>query len=180
MTNNANEFQPRIDVDKITASFNELQSIISKKLIGQPKLVELLYTAILSDGHVLLEGVPGVAKTYTAKLFARILDAQFSRIQFTPDLMPSDVTGTNVFNPKITEFEFKKGPIFNNVILIDEINRAPAKTQAALLECMEERQVSADGTTYPLEEPFIVVATQNPVEHEGTYKLPEAQLERYF
>ena len=153
---------------------------VSKKLIGQNHLIELVMTAILSDGHVLIEGVPGVAKTYAAKLMARVLDISFSRIQFTPDLMPSDVTGTNIFNPKEADFEFKRGPLFSNIILIDEINRAPAKTQAALLESMEERQVTADGTTYELAPPFIVLATQNPVEHEGTYKLPEAQLDRFL
>ena len=175
-----NEFTPRIEVQRINEAYNRLQEVISKRLIGQNKLVELLFTAILSDGHVLIEGVPGVAKTYTAKLFAKLLDVGFSRIQFTPDLMPSDVTGTNVFNPKVTEFEFKQGPIFSNVVLIDEINRAPAKTQAALLECMEERQISSDGITHEMAEPFIVLATQNPVEHEGTYKLPEAQLDRFL
>jgi MoxR-like ATPase len=173
-------FKPRLDLSTLTAKYELIVNEISKKLIGQNRLLELIITAILSDGHVLIEGVPGVAKTYAAKLIARVLDIGFSRIQFTPDLMPSDVTGTNIFNPKIVEFEFKKGPIFSNIVLIDEINRAPAKTQAALLESMEERQVTADNNAYALEPPFIVLATQNPVEHEGTYKLPEAQLDRFL
>jgi MoxR-like ATPase len=135
---------------------------------------------MFSKGHVLIEGVPGVAKTLTAKLLARTIDAEFKRLQFTPDLMPSDVLGTSVFNPKTTEFEFKKGPIFSNIVLIDEINRAPAKTQAALFEVMEERQVSIDGKTYPMNEPYLVLATQNPIEQEGTYRLPEAQLDRFL
>ncbi len=178
--NPAEEFIPRIDLLPLTQKYEALAGEVGKKLIGQRHLVELIMTAILADGHVLIEGVPGVAKTYAAKLMARVLDITFSRIQFTPDLMPSDVTGTNIFNPKQVEFAFKKGPVFGNIILIDEINRAPAKTQAALFECMEERQVTADGTTYQLEAPFIVLATQNPVEHEGTYKLPEAQLDRFL
>jgi MoxR-like ATPase len=173
-------FESRLDLSLLTTRYEQLLAEISKKLIGQKHLVELIITAILSDGHVLIEGVPGVAKTYAAKLVARVLDIGFSRIQFTPDLMPSDVTGTNIFNPKNVDFEFRKGPIFSNIILIDEINRAPAKTQAALLECMEERQITADGKTFALDPPFIVLATQNPVEHEGTYKLPEAQLDRFL
>jgi len=140
----------------------------------------MIITGILAEGHLLIEGVPGVAKTFTAKLVSKVIGADFSRIQFTPDLMPSDITGTSIFNPKTTDFEFKQGPIFSNVILIDEINRAPAKTQAALFECMEERQVTIDGVCYKLDAPFIVLATQNPVEHEGTYKLPEAQLDRFL
>ena len=173
-------FESRLDLSTLTAKYELVVTEIAKKLIGQNRLVELIITAILSDGHVLIEGVPGVAKTYAAKLIARVLDVGFSRIQFTPDLMPSDVTGTNIFNPKKVDFEFKKGPIFSNIVLIDEINRAPAKTQAALLESMEERQITADGNTYKLDSPFIVLATQNPVEHEGTYKLPEAQLDRFL
>lgn len=177
---NEETFQNRMDLTLLMDRVQTLKAEIAKKLVGQHKLVELTMTGILADGHVLIEGVPGVAKTYTAKLISRVLDADFSRIQFTPDLMPSDVTGTNIFNPKTTEFEFKKGPIFGNVILIDEINRAPAKTQAALFECMEEHQVTVDGQRYALDFPFIVLATQNPVEHEGTYKLPEAQLDRFL
>ena len=173
-------FESRLDLTLLRDRAATLKSEVAKKLVGQHHLVELILTGILADGHILIEGVPGVAKTYTAKLISQVLDATFSRIQFTPDLMPSDVTGTNIFNPKDTQFEFKPGPIFGNVILIDEINRAPAKTQAALFECMEERQITLDGTRYPLDFPFIVLATQNPVEHEGTYKLPEAQLDRFL
>ncbi|MFB6306107.1 MAG: AAA family ATPase, partial [Flavobacteriales bacterium] len=146
----------------------------------QDKMVEQLLVAILSDGHVLLEGVPGIAKTLTAKLIAKTISVRFSRIQFTPDLMPSDVTGTSVLYQSKNEFEFRKGPIFSNIVLIDEINRAPAKTQAALFESMEERQVTVDGQLHELPPPFIVLATQNPVEQEGTYQLPEAQLDRFF
>jgi MoxR-like ATPase len=140
----------------------------------------LLLIGILSDGHILIEGVPGVAKTLTAKLLAKIIDVDFSRIQFTPDMMPSDVVGTSVFNPKDGDFRFKSGPIFSNIVLIDEINRAPAKTQAALFEVMEERQVTVDGYTHIMKAPFIVLATQNPIEQEGTYRLPEAQLDRFL
>lgn len=148
--------------------------------MGQKDFIELLIISILADGHALIEGVPGIAKTVTAKLFAKTLKTEFSRIQFTPDLMPSDILGTSVFNTKTTEFEFKKGPIFSNIILIDEINRAPAKTQAALFETMEERQATVDGTTYKMGQPFMVLATQNPIEQEGTYALPEAQLDRFL
>lgn len=157
-----------------------IQQEIAKKLIGHNHLVEMIMNALICRGHVLLEGVPGVAKTLTARLIAKSINVGFSRIQFTPDLMPSDIIGTSVFNTKTAEFEFKKGPIFSNIILIDEVNRAPAKTQSALFEAMEERQVTVDGVTYKLEEPFFVIATQNPVEHEGTYKLPEAQLDRFM
>lgn len=143
-------------------------------------MIELLMAAILADGHVLIEGVPGVAKTLTAKLLARCIHVPFSRIQFTPDLMPSDVIGTSVFNPQTGTFSFRRGPIFSNVVLIDEINRSPAKTQAALFEVMEEKQITYDGTTYPMEAPFMVLATQNPIEQEGTYRLPEAQLDRFM
>ena len=143
-------------------------------------MIDQLLVSILANGHVLLEGVPGVAKTITAKLLAKTMNIGFSRIQFTPDLMPSDILGTSVFDLKKSEFEFKKGPIFSNLILIDEINRAPAKTQAALFEVMEERQITMDGTTYQLTTPFLVIATQNPIEQEGTYRLPEAQLDRFL
>ncbi len=148
--------------------------------MGQEAVVELLLTALLADGHVLLEGMPGVAKTLTAKLLARTLDVPFSRLQFTPDLMPSDVLGTSVFRPNKAEFEFRPGPIFASIVLIDEINRAPAKTQAALFEVMEEHHITQDGVTYPMQEPFLVLATQNPIEQEGTYRLPEAQLDRFL
>ena len=143
-------------------------------------MVNMLMIGLLCDGHILIEGVPGVAKTLTAKLMAKIINADFSRIQFTPDLMPSDVLGTSVFNPKEADFQFKRGPIFSNIILIDEINRAPAKTQAALFEVMEERQITIDGTTHIMDFPFLVLATQNPIEQEGTYRLPEAQLDRFL
>lgn len=168
---------PNGDVSKLT---EKVKAAISKIIVGQNDMVELLLTALLADGHVLLEGVPGVAKTLTAKTLAKLIEADFSRIQFTPDLMPSDVIGTNIFNPQKANFDFKKGPIFGNIILIDEINRAPAKTQAALFEVMEERQITTDGVTYPMKAPFIVIATQNPIEHEGTYRLPEAQLDRFL
>ncbi len=174
------EFESRLDLKPLSEKILAIRKEIAKKLVGQQKLVELVLAGILSDGHILIEGVPGIAKTYMAKLVSRVIDATFSRIQFTPDLMPSDVLGTNIYNIKKSEFEFKKGPVFAHVILIDEINRSPAKTQSALFECMEERQVTADGTTYPLDYPFIVLATQNPVEHEGTYRLPEAQLDRFL
>ena len=157
-----------------------LEKQIASVIVGQQRTVDLLLTAILADGHVLLEGVPGVAKTLLAKLTARLVDADFSRIQFTPDLMPSDVLGTSVFDMQGGKFEFHRGPVFANIVLVDEINRAPAKTQSALFEVMEERQATVDGTTYPMGMPYIVLATQNPVEQEGTYKLPEAQLDRFL
>jgi MoxR-like ATPase len=175
-----NFFEQRTDLSVLNAATNSIRAEIGKVIVGQPEMIDLLIAAILSNGHVLIEGVPGVAKTLTAKLLARCLDVPFSRIQFTPDLMPSDVLGTSVFNPKDASFDFKRGPIFSNVVLIDEINRAPAKTQAALFEVMEERQITIDGKTYPMQLPFMVVATQNPVEQEGTYRLPEAQLDRFL
>ncbi len=174
------DFTNRIDLNQLNESIKRIREEISKIIVGQGEMIDLLITAILADGHVLIEGVPGVAKTLTAKLLSKVISVDFSRIQFTPDLMPSDVLGTTVFNVKNSEFEFKQGPIFSNIVLIDEINRAPAKTQAALFEVMEERQVTIDGTTYGLEHPFMVVATQNPIEHEGTYRLPEAQLDRFL
>lgn len=173
-------FKSRIDLSSLQDSIARIKGEISRVIVGQDEMVELLLAAIFSKGHVLLEGVPGVAKTLTAKLLAKAIDARFTRIQFTPDLMPSDVVGTSVFNPKKTEFEFHRGPVFSNLVLIDEINRAPAKTQAALFEVMEERQVTVDGNTYLMEEPYMVLATQNPIEHEGTYRLPEAQLDRFL
>jgi MoxR-like ATPase len=157
-----------------------IRAEIGKVIAGQHEMIDLLITGLLTQGHVLIEGVPGVAKTLTAKLLARCVDADFSRIQFTPDIMPADVLGTSVFNPQSREFEYKRGPVFSNLILIDEINRAPAKTQAALFEVMEERQVTNDGITHPLPLPFMVIATQNPIEQEGTYRLPEAQLDRFL
>jgi len=174
------QFQSRIDMIELRTSLEKVKSEIAKVIVGQESMVEHLLAALLSNGHVLIEGVPGVAKTITAKLLAKTIDVGFSRIQFTPDLMPSDILGTSIFNVKNSEFEFKQGPIFSNFILIDEINRSPAKTQAALFEVMEERQITMDGTRYIMEEPFLVVATQNPIEHEGTYRLPEAQLDRFL
>lgn len=156
-----------------------LKEQISSVVVGQEVAVDLMLTAILADGHVLIEGVPGVAKTLLARLVARLIDAKFSRIQFTPDLMPSDVLGTEVFNMKTNDFDFHPGPVFADIVLVDEINRAPAKTQAALFEVMEERQVTIDGHTYRMGDLYTVLATQNPVEQEGTYKLPEAQLDRF-
>lgn len=172
--------QQRADVALLVDAVAAIKAQIEKVIVGQEEMIEILIAAILADGHVLIEGVPGVAKTLTAKLLARCIDVPFSRIQFTPDLMPSDVLGTSVFNPQTATFTFKNGPIFSNIVLIDEINRSPAKTQAALFEVMEEKQITYDGTTYPMEEPFLVLSTQNPVEQEGTYRLPEAQLDRFL
>ena len=168
------------ELEIIRAKTEAMRDEIRKVIVGQEDLVELLLVGLLSGGHCLVEGVPGIAKTLTSKLLAKTLDVQFSRIQFTPDLMPADVLGTNVFQMKDNSFKFNKGPIFSNVVLIDEINRAPAKTQSALFEVMEEKQISIDGTTYTMDFPFFVVATQNPLEQEGTYKLPEAQLDRFI
>lgn len=173
-------FESRIDLSALNQAVVNITEEIRKVIVGQDEMVQLIITALLADGHVLIEGVPGVAKTQTAKLVAKAVDAAFARIQFTPDLMPSDVIGTPVFNPSDARFEFKKGPVFGNIVLVDEINRAPAKTQAALLEVMEERQISIDGITYKMDAPFMVLATQNPVEQEGTYRLPEAQLDRFL
>lgn len=170
----------RTDLEEFSAKIQLLRDRISRIIVGQTKAVDLLLTAILADGHVLIEGVPGVAKTLLARLLSRLVDARFSRIQFTPDLMPSDVLGTTVFNMKTSEFDFHEGPVFSDIVLVDEINRAPAKTQAALFEVMEERQVSIDGTTRPMGEVYTILATQNPVEQEGTYRLPEAQLDRFL
>jgi MoxR-like ATPase len=175
-----NLYEQRIDISTLSNAVINIRNEISKVIVGQSKMVDLLLIGLLCDGHVLIEGVPGVAKTLTAKLLAKIINTDFSRIQFTPDLMPSDVLGTSVFNPKEAEFEFKRGPIFSNIILIDEINRAPAKTQSALFEVMEERQVTIDGFTHFMDFPFLVIATQNPIEQEGTYRLPEAQLDRFL
>ena len=173
-------FDQRVDLTKLGIAITDIRGEIGRVIIGQHKMVDLLMIGLLCDGHLLIEGVPGVAKTLTAKLMAKILDVNFSRIQFTPDLMPSDVLGTSVFNPRDAIFQFKAGPIFSNIILIDEINRAPAKTQAALFEVMEERQVTVDGITHIMNYPFLVLATQNPIEQEGTYRLPEAQLDRFL
>ena len=174
------EFNSRIDFSELNQSVQEIKSEIGKVIVGQHQLIEQMLVAILANGHILVEGVPGVAKTLSAKLLAKTINVAFSRIQFTPDLMPSDVLGTNIFLPGASKFEFKKGPIFSNIVLIDEINRSPAKTQAALFEIMEERQVTNDRTTYKMGYPFLVMATQNPIEQEGTYRLPEAQLDRFL
>lgn len=171
-----------IEVERIQAfsdKINQLKQEIAKTVVGQEDNIEMILTAILANGHILIEGMPGVAKTLTTKLIAKLIDASFNRIQFTPDLMPSDVVGTTVYNMKEQEFSFHRGPVFANIVLADEINRAPAKTQAALLEAMEERQVTVDGNTYPMERLYTILATQNPIEQEGTYRLPEAQLDRF-
>ncbi len=173
-------FEQRTDLTYLSEAVLQLRQQIKKVIVGQDEMVKLIVAALLADGHVLIEGVPGVAKTLTAKLVARCMNVHFSRIQFTPDMMPSDVLGTPVFNPREAQFEFKRGPVFSNIVLIDEINRAPAKTQSALFEIMEERQVTMDGRTYPMHPPFMVLATQNPIEQEGTYRLPEAQLDRFL
>lgn len=173
-------FEQRTDLSALSEAVANIKASLSKIIVGQHDTIELLIAGILADGHMLIEGVPGIAKTLSAKLIAKSINVQFSRIQFTPDLMPSDVLGTSIFNPRTTDFEFKPGPIFGNIILIDEINRAPAKTQSALFEVMEERQITIDRRTYKMEEPFIVLATQNPVDQEGTYRLPEAQLDRFL
>ena len=179
--NEANiDFKNRIDLTELQQGITLIREEISKVIVGQKGMIDMLIASILANGHSLIEGVPGVAKTISAKLLAKSLDINFGRIQFTPDLMPSDILGTSIFDLKKSEFEFKKGPIFSNMILIDEINRAPAKTQAALFEVMEERQITIDGKKYELDLPFIVLATQNPVEQEGTYRLPEAQLDRFL
>ena len=174
------QFNSRLNLSDLQASVFQIKAELSKVIVGQKNVANLLLTALFAQGHVLLEGAPGVAKTITAKLLAKTLEVDFTRIQFTPDLMPSDVLGTSVFNLKTSEFEFKKGPIFSNIVLADEINRSPAKTQAALFEVMEERQVTVDGTKYNLEAPYMILATQNPIEQEGTYRLPEAQLDRFL
>ncbi len=173
-------FEQRINLEELNKAMFSLQSEIQKIIVGQDDMVRLIMVALLANGHVLIEGVPGVAKTLTARLVARCLKTGFSRIQFTPDLMPSDVLGTNIFNPGTGTFEFKRGPVFSNIVLIDEINRAPAKTQAALFEVMQEQQVTMDGVTHIMHDPFMVIATQNPIEQEGTYRLPEAQLDRFL
>jgi len=172
--------EERINLTAFAEKIETLRKAIAEVVVGQSETVDLLLTAILAGGHVLIEGVPGVAKTLTARLVARLIDARFSRVQFTPDLMPSDVLGTNVFNMQTSAFDFHRGPVFADIVLVDEINRAPAKTQAALFEVMEERQVTLDGVTYPMGPLYTILATQNPVEQEGTYKLPEAQTDRFM
>lgn len=177
---NEDIFKESNQIQQLHQKMEVVKTEIAKVIVGQHAVVDLLLIGLLCDGHLLLEGVPGVAKTLAAKLLAKIVDVNFSRIQFTPDLMPGDVIGTSVFNPKEGSFSFRSGPIFSNLVLIDEINRAPAKTQSALFEVMEERQITVDGTTYSMEYPFMVLATQNPIEQEGTYRLPEAQLDRFL
>lgn len=174
------EFTNRVELTDLQQAVDNIKREIGSVVIGQQLTIEYILAALLADGHILLEGVPGVAKTLLAKVLAKTIDVDFGRIQFTPDLMPTDVLGTSVYNAKNTDFEFKRGPVFANIVLVDEVNRAPAKTQSALFEVMEERQVTVDGTTYPMSEPFLIIATQNPVEHEGTYRLPEAQLDRFI
>lgn len=173
-------YTPALPLAGLHGTAERIRHEMKRVLIGQDAVIDQLLIALFSNGHVLIEGMPGVAKTLAAKLLARTVDTGFKRIQFTPDLMPSDVVGTSVFDPASTQFRFEPGPIFSNIILVDEINRAPAKTQSALFEVMEERQVTVDGTTRPVGEPFMIVATQNPIEHEGTYRLPEAQLDRFL
>lgn len=173
-------YTPAVQLTELQHAVERLRGEVRKVIVGQERMVDLLLVALLSDGHVLIEGAPGLAKTLTAKLLARCVHTGFSRIQFTPDLMPSDLIGTSVFDPHTTAFEFRPGPVFSNIVLVDEINRAPAKTQSALFEVMEERQITTDGKTYPMSRPFMIVATQNPIEQEGTYRLPEAQLDRFF
>jgi len=180
ITNENVNFETRLNLAPLLDHINDIKKELGTVIVGQEKMIDQLLVAILSNGHVLLEGVPGVAKTITAKLLAKTLNIGFSRIQFTPDLMPSDILGTSVFNLKKTEFEFRPGPVFANLILIDEVNRSPAKTQAALFEVMDERQITIDGHTYQMDTPFLVMATQNPIEQEGTYRLPEAQLDRFM
>jgi len=174
------EFQNRIALDDVKEKVDAVKNELKKVIIGQDNFIEMLIASLFARGHILVEGVPGVAKTITARLFAKCIKTDFSRIQFTPDLMPSDVLGTSVFNEADRDFEFKKGPIFSNIVLIDEINRSPAKTQSSLFEVMEERQVSIDGYEFSFDDPFMVLATQNPIEQEGTYELPEAQVDRFL
>lgn len=176
----AEMFTQRTDLTQLNTAVEQIRQTLGSIIVGQKDTIDFLIAGLLADGHVLLEGVPGVAKTLSAKLVAKSIDASFSRIQFTPDLMPSDVIGTSVFDPRSASFEYRKGPIFGHIVLVDEINRAPAKTQSALFEVMEERQITVDGHTYPMDEPFMVLATQNPIEQEGTYRLPEAQLDRFL
>jgi len=173
-------FESRIDLSELQQNMETVRSELKKVIVGQDKMIDYLLVAMLANGHVLLEGVPGIAKTIAVKLLAKTMNVKFSRIQFTPDLMPADILGTSIFNLKKTEFEFRPGPVFANLVLIDEVNRSPAKTQAALFEVMDERQITIDGNTYNMDSPFLVMATQNPIEQEGTYRLPEAQLDRFM
>ncbi len=174
------EYTSRINLSDFNLKITALKTAVNSIVKGQDDVLELLLTALLADGHVLLEGVPGVAKTLMAKTIAQLIGVDFKRLQFTPDLMPTDVVGTSILNTQTQDFTFRKGPVFTQFLLVDEINRAPAKTQAALFECMEERQVTFDGTTYPLPDFYMVMATQNPIDQEGTYRLPEAQMDRFL
>ncbi len=180
MEDNTIQYALSPEQQRLIEGVQSVRTELAKVIIGQNQMIDLLIAGLLTGGHVLIEGVPGIAKTLTARMLAKSVQADFSRIQFTPDLMPTDVLGTSVFNQKTAEFNFRKGPIFSNIILIDEVNRSPAKTQAALLEVMEELKVTMDGETYPMGFPFFVIATQNPIEQEGTYKLPEAQLDGFM
>lgn len=174
------EYTSRIDLSDFNLKITALKTAVNSIVKGQDEVLELLLTALLADGHVLLEGVPGVAKTLMAKTLSQLIGVDFKRLQFTPDLMPTDVVGTSILNTQTQEFTFRKGPVFTQFLLVDEINRAPAKTQAALFECMEERQVTFDGKTYALPDFYMVMATQNPIDQEGTYRLPEAQMDRFL
>ena len=174
------QFESALDLGFVREKVARAREEAKAFIIGQEEMIDLLLIGIFTNGHILLEGVPGIAKTLSAKVLSKSMDADFSRIQFTPDLMPSDILGTSVFNMKTSEFNFNKGPIFSNIILIDEVNRAPAKTQSALFEVMEERQITYEGKKYDMDYPFLIIATQNPVEQEGTYSLPEAQLDRFL
>jgi MoxR-like ATPase len=176
----ANATGPDVRLDDARAAFAELRARMGRAIIGQERVIERLLIALLADGNILMEGLPGVAKTRSVKALARNLDAQFRRIQFTPDLLPADVVGSDIYEQKTGDFRFEPGPVFGNIVLVDEINRAPAKVQSALLEAMEERQVTVGGTTHRLPPLFMVMATQNPIEQEGTYPLPEAQLDRFL
>lgn len=169
-----------VDVSDVERIARSIQDELARHIIGMKNIVQNLLISLLCDGHILLEGVPGIAKTTLAKLFAKTLGCKYKRVQFTPDLLPSDILGTNIFDQRSGTFKLRRGPIFSNILLADEINRAPPKTQSALLEAMAERQVSIEGNTYPLESPYIVIATMNPIEQEGTYPLPEAQLDRFL
>ena len=162
-------------IDRYAAKFKEAQAEVAKVIVGQKSLIDLLFVGLLSDGHLLIEGLPGLAKTLTVNTIANVIQCDFKRIQFTPDLLPADLIGTTIYNPKELTFTVNKGPAFTHVLLADEINRAPAKVQSALLEVMQEKQITIGGTTFHIEEPYLVLATQNPIEHEGTYPLPEAQ-----
>jgi MoxR-like ATPase len=169
-----------VNVEQVAGRANDVLDEVERAVVGKREALELVLLGILADGHVLIEDFPGLAKTLMARAFAQVTSIGFTRVQFTPDLMPSDVTGASIYNQREADFEFRPGPIFTNLLLADEINRAPPKTQAALLEAMQERQVTIEGVTHPLAPPFLVLATQNPIEYEGTYPLPEAQLDRFL